>query len=143
MKLGVTILARHRDRNRYVFIEKDKGYDGLLLLPGGGVEEYESLTDAAVREFKEETHLTLDEHHFYTVHEMIQRPGEFVLGGDVTTGKHKILIVFLGNCGGMPKAGSDAKEVVFLTPRDIREYRAQHRFSPITDALLGQVGDLR
>jgi len=133
MKVGVTILARHRDRDRYVFIGKKAGYDGLYLCPGGGVEQYETLADAAVREFREETGLRLDEGHFFTIYEHI----------DAEEHAHKILVVFLGNCSGTPRAGSDAGEVLLFTPQEIRAYRRLDKFSEITAALLEQVGELR
>lgn len=51
-------------------VRKEKAYPGLWDLPGGGVEEGETLQQAAVREAKEETGLDIKpgEDYFYVYH---------------------------------------------------------------------------
>ena len=51
-------------------VRKEKAYPGLWDLPGGGVEEGETLQEAATREAKEETGLDIkpEENYFYVYH---------------------------------------------------------------------------
>ncbi len=69
-------------------------------LPGGFVDEGEPLHDAAVREAKEETGLTVDlSEQFFTYSDPKRDPR-----------KHTISTVFIGWAEGEPKGGDDAAE---------------------------------
>ncbi|WP_345774018.1 NUDIX hydrolase [Paenibacillus sp. H1-7] len=89
-------------------------YEGLWCVPCGHVEWEEDVNDAATREFKEETGLTVDITSVYTV---TSNYGERFIG----TGFHKpaaqsVLIWYFGKIiGGQLAAGDDLEEVKFFS----------------------------
>lgn len=84
---------------RIVLIRRAKPPLGWAL-PGGFVDEGEALHDAAVREAKEETGLTVDlSEQFFTYSDPARDPR-----------RHTLSTVYLGWAEGEPKGGDDAAE---------------------------------
>jgi 8-oxo-dGTP diphosphatase len=84
---------------RIVLIRRAKPPHGWAL-PGGFVDEGEALHDAAVREAKEETGLSVDlSEQFFTYSDPNRDPR-----------RHTISTVYIGWAEGEPKGGDDAAE---------------------------------
>jgi 8-oxo-dGTP diphosphatase len=87
---------------------------GLWALPGGHVEMGERLADAAAREVREETGVTVGDLRQIAISEVIA-PDE--QDDDV---RHFVLIVFRGTyLAGEPKAGDDAEMARFVSHEEI------------------------
>ncbi|MCB1137883.1 MAG: NUDIX hydrolase [Leptospiraceae bacterium] len=91
-----------------VLIERKNEPHGFAL-PGGFVDEGESVEQAAIREAKEETSLDVRlEELFYVYSDPARDPR-----------KHTISIVFLASARGKPLAGDDAKSVLVVSEESI------------------------
>jgi 8-oxo-dGTP diphosphatase len=98
-------LVSHGKRSNILLIERrSPPFDGCWALPGGFVDDGESLADAARREVKEETGLVLGElEQLYTAGD----PGRDPRGWTVS-----VVFLFRVDAKRMkPKAGDDAKRV--------------------------------
>ena len=85
--------------DRIVLVKRAKEPKGWAL-PGGFVDEGEALHDAAVREAKEETGLSVDlTEQFFTYSDPSRDPR-----------RHTISTVFIGWAEGQPRGGDDAKD---------------------------------
>ena len=83
-----------------VFIERQNPPHGWAL-PGGFVDEGESLSTAAVREAREETCLSVTlEEQFFCYSDPARDPRQ-----------HTLSVVFIGRATGQPRAADDAKRV--------------------------------
>mgnify|MGYP002713189352 CR=1 FL=1 len=94
-----------------VLIERKNEPHGMAL-PGGFVDEGETVENAAVREAMEETSLSvvLDD-LFYVYSDPSRDPR-----------KHTISIVFLASATGNPVAGDDAKSVLTVDEQSARKH---------------------
>ena len=87
---------------------------GEWSLPGGVLECGEALRDAAIREAREETGLTVEVGEMLGVYERVIR------GDNGRVRYHYVLIDFLCRpASGEPKAGSDAAEVGWFRREDL------------------------
>ncbi|MCB1170319.1 MAG: NUDIX hydrolase [Leptospiraceae bacterium] len=104
-----------------VLIERKNEPHGFAL-PGGFVDEGESVEHAAIREALEETSLEvrLDE-LFYVYSDPSRDPR-----------KHTISVVFLASASGKPIAGDDAKSVRVVPEQDIASKDFGDRGAPGT-----------
>src|SRR5688572_17831729 len=98
--------------DRIVLIRRKKPPHGWAL-PGGFVDVGETLHDAAVREAKEETGLSVDlSEQFFTYSDPARDPR-----------KHAVSTVYIGWAEGEPKGGDDAAEArafaLDALPRDL------------------------
>ncbi len=59
MKLGVLVYLEHDDHVLMIHRVKNDEHKGLWLAPGGKIEKNEAPRESAVREFREETGLTV------------------------------------------------------------------------------------
>ncbi len=101
--LATDVIIRLWEGERFkgiVLIERKNPPMGLAL-PGGFVEEGESVEEAAVREMKEETGLEVTLSRLLGVYSDPDRDPRF----------HVVSVVFVGDAQGTPEAGSDAKKV--------------------------------
>ncbi len=112
----VIVSALIEKEGKYLFLRQNKpggAYPGTLHLPGGGIEPKEHPDDAVRREILEETHIT------------VKNLKPFDFDSDVTAYKGgTVPFIFLRyTCSyesGTPRAGSDAKELVWLSREDIK-----------------------
>lgn len=103
----VDIIIELQDQG-LVLIERQKPPYGWAI-PGGFVEYGESLEEAALREAKEETGLTvklLGQFHSYSAPDRDPR-------------QHTITTVFVACATGTPQAASDARSLAIFSPDDL------------------------
>ncbi len=87
-------------------------FQGSWAIPGGIVEDNETVEEAAIREAREETGLEINSLKFMGVY---SRPGRDPRGRSIT-------IVFIAEAaGGKPKSGSDAASIFIFDPHEIPE----------------------
>jgi len=87
-------------------------------LPGGFIDYGESAEDAAVREAKEETNLTVSNiRQFHTYSDPKRDPRH-----------HTISVVFIGSAHGVSKASDDAEDAGVFEPKNLPDHIAfDHR----------------
>ena len=89
---------------------------GMWAVPGGRVDVGETLEDAARRELREETALTVRDVVFVDHVEVIRRDG------DDAVETHYVIAMFAARyAGGEPVAGDDAGAVRWVARDDLRE----------------------
>jgi len=108
--VGVVIV----DEGRMLVVERDRPpLAGSWALPGGKVRYGELLTDAAVREIREETGLEIELGEVVWVGE--------ALGEGSPPEHHMVLIDFVGKVvGGELEAGDDARAAAFVPLEKLR-----------------------
>ena len=111
--LGVSVLAR-RDARVLLVRRGRPPREGAWALPGGKVDAGERLAEAAAREVREETGITVDHLRRIDLAEIIDRDDS---GG---LRSHHVLVVFEGAVrSGTLTAGDDAAEVKWATAADL------------------------
>lgn len=101
--------------------------EGLLALPGGFVNQDETLLDAAIRELREETNLdTSDEtlRHAYVAREIFDTPGRSLRGRTITTA-HSFWFAGLVVETPEVKGGDDAVSAEWISLEDLPGLRDQ------------------
>ncbi len=98
--------------NRVLLVRRKKPPNqGLLAVPGGKVEFGETLEQAAMREMMEETGLLATPKRVMAILDLIKE------------GFHYVIIDFLCELkGGVPRAGSDASEIVWLGRNELTRF---------------------
>jgi ADP-ribose pyrophosphatase YjhB (NUDIX family) len=105
------------DGDRVLLVKRGKEpLRGRWLIPGGTVELGESLTDAVVREVREETGLTVRPGEVVLVFDRIEREGDDVRFHYVIVDYDCALV------GGELAAGSDADDAVFAPVAELERY---------------------
>ena len=118
MQQKIAVCALIKKGDTYLFIKQDKpggAYQGTLHLPGGSLELGEGLYDGIRREVREETNIEIQD----------VQPVDF----DTDTLPYKgeetqwIFLRFSAiYASGEPKAGDDAKELLWIATQDIGNY---------------------
>jgi 8-oxo-dGTP diphosphatase len=105
------------DGGRVLLVKRGKEpLRGRWLIPGGTVELGESLTDAIVREVREETGLTVRPGEVVLVFDRIDRDGEDIR-------YHYVIVDYVCELvGGDLEAGSDADDALFVPISDLPQY---------------------
>lgn len=132
MIVRVIVSALVKRDERYLFIKQNKpggAYPGTLHIPGGGLEVGEEPDEAVRREVREETGLevkNLRRHDFD--HDIVPYKGQ--------TAQFIFLRYVCDWSSGEARAGSDAAEIVWLSPSELRS--APH--NPPSQRLLHGLG---
>lgn len=119
--LTVDIVLATRGRSSSVLLIKRMRdpFEGCWAIPGGFVEEGETLADAARRELKEETGLDVEElEQLYTAGD----PGRDPRGWTVSV----VYLLRVNSKRIKPKAGDDAKEVKWFPLDDLPPLAFDH-----------------
>ena len=95
--------------------------NGNIALPGGGMDLGESITDAAVREVKEETGLDVELTGLVGIYTNPRHVIEYTSDGEV---RQEFSIVFTAKpTGGAPTPSSESSEVVWSEPTAVADMR--------------------
>lgn len=107
------ILLKQGDR--YLLGKRNKeNYNGYWVIPGGGVRFGETILDAGIREFKEETSLDVAVDKFICYKEIINIPGDY----------HSVVYYHLASLkGGEMKAMEDIDELKYFTVDEIKKIK--------------------
>jgi 8-oxo-dGTP diphosphatase len=109
-RIGSALLVRDAT-NRIILGKRCKDPErGAWVIPGGGIRAFETIANAGIREFREETGFEVSVQGIFRVYELINPPDE-----------HRIVIYSwaLLTGGGQPKAGSDISELGFFLREDL------------------------
>jgi 8-oxo-dGTP pyrophosphatase MutT (NUDIX family) len=91
--------------------------NGNIALPGGGMDLGESITQAAVREVKEETGLDVELTGLVGIYTNPRHVIEYTSDGEV---RQEFSIVFTAKpTGGSPRTSSESSEVVWSDPAEL------------------------
>ena len=139
VRVGVGVVIRGSGDAILLEKRRDCGWWGL---PGGKVEQGESLVEAAVREVREETGLAVEVTHLIGVYS--DPRGRIVTypdNGDVV----QLIDVIVGArvLSGSLLCSHESEEVRFFTPAQLPEEIVPPARQPIADAFAGQRGVLR
>jgi 8-oxo-dGTP diphosphatase len=110
--VGVSVFVRKDDAVLLVRRARPP-FAGMWSFPGGHVEWGERLADAAIREVREETGVSIDQPaRIDTI--------EFLIPGEAGIGRHIVLLVFEGRyIGGDVVAADDAADARWVPVREI------------------------
>lgn len=110
------IIESESDNNFQILLIKRKNPPHGYALPGGFVDEGESLQEAALREAMEETGVAVDIYHMLHTYSAPGRDPRM----------HTISAVFVGRTTGKPEAGDDAEEVFWVDPTNLPPMAFDH-----------------
>lgn len=139
VRAGVGVVIRGQGDTMLLEKRRDCGWWGL---PGGRVEPGESLVEAAVREVREETGLTVEVTHLIGVYS--NPDGRIVTypdNGDVV----QLIDVVVGArvLSGHVICSEESEELRFFAPSQLPEQIVPPARQPLADALEGRCGLLR
>jgi len=108
-RVGSALLVRDQ-ANRVLLGQRNKEPQrGSWVIPGGKIHAFESIAEAAARELREETGLTVKVGGQFKVYEIVNPPNE-----------HRIVIYSWAEVvGGTPKACDDLSEVRFFPAEEL------------------------
>lgn len=133
--IGVGIVIVKDDRVLVVQRGKEPGA-GTWAFPGGRLELGETLAEAAVRETREETGLTVDPGKVIAVLDLIDRDE----AGNVRF--HYVLIDILAQpAGGTLRPGDDSVDVRWISADDVEELSMAPRMVDVIRRVLGGAAD--
>jgi 8-oxo-dGTP diphosphatase len=125
-RLGSAVIVRLED-GRILLGRRDKEPNrGKWILPGGGVQLFESIEEAARREIREETGLEIEVEGRAGVFELINPPNE-----------HRVIVYSWARpIGGVAASASDLFDMRFFSP----EEATQLDLSPLVREVLASIG---
>jgi 8-oxo-dGTP diphosphatase len=128
-RVGSAVIVRD-EANRILLGKRNKDPQrGSWILPGGKIQAFESIAQAAARELAEETGLEVEVQDQFRVYEVINPPNE-----------HRIIIYSLARvCGGNLKAADDVSEVKFVSFEELGDLP----LTPLVRRVLQDAGYLR
>lgn len=112
-RTGVAVITMHEGK---VLIGRStkEPIVGKWVIPGGGIQPFEHMTDTAIREVFEETGLAIEPQHVIFVSEVIKPE----------TQEHRVIIYMYGKyVSGEIKAGGDLSEVQWVDVRELGKYQ--------------------
>jgi ADP-ribose pyrophosphatase YjhB (NUDIX family) len=80
------------NENKLLAVKKEEGGNPYYILPGGGQERFEKLTDALIRECREEVNAEIEIEDLVLVRDYISRNHEF---SDIDEECHQVEFMFL------------------------------------------------
>jgi 8-oxo-dGTP pyrophosphatase MutT (NUDIX family) len=139
VRAGVGVVIRGHGDTILLEKRRDCGWWGL---PGGRVEPGESLVEAAVREVREETGLTVEVTHLVGVYSSPEdRIVTYPDNGDVV----QLIDIVVGAriLSGQVICSQESEEVRFFPPSQLPEQIVPPARQPLVDALEGRCGVLK
>ncbi len=139
VRAGVGVVIRGHGDTILLEKRRDCGWWGL---PGGRVEPGESLVEAAVREVREETGLTVEVTHLVGVYSSPEdRIVTYPDNGDVV----QLIDIVVGArvLSGQVICSLESEEVRFFSPSQLPEQIVPPARQPLVDALEGRCGVLK
>ncbi len=124
--MGSALLVRD-EANRILLGKRNKDPQrGSWVIPGGKIHAFESIGEAAAREFREETGLQVEVQSQFRVYEIINPPDE-----------HRIVIYSWGKVvGGKARASDDLSELAFFSSKELSDLQT----SPLVRKVLTDAG---
>lgn len=112
---------------KFLLAERNKeNYNGYWVIPGGGVEFGEGLSDAAIREIKEETNLDVEIKRLICHKEIINVPGDY----------HSIIFFYLASQKSKNiQAKEDVSQAKFFSVEEIRQMKIAESVQMVLEEL--------
>lgn len=108
-RVGSAVLVEHEGKVLLGIRQKDPGR-GDLVIPGGGVEPFETIDEAGVREIRDETSLEVEITGRIGVYELLNRE----------TSTHKVIIYSRARViGGVLRARTDISDLRYYTKEEL------------------------
>ena len=125
-RIGSALLVQDQD-NRVLLGKRNKDPQrGYWVIPGGKIRAFEGIAEAAARELREETGLTVSVGRQFKVYEIVNPPNE-----------HRIVIYSWAKVvEGAPKASDDLSEVRFFQANELNDLEV----SPLVRQVLEDAG---
>jgi 8-oxo-dGTP diphosphatase len=129
IRVGCAVVAEKDGRILLGRRGKEPFY-GKWVIPGGGIDLFETLTETASREFAEETGLKIRVEQIVHLAEIISPPNE-----------HRIVIYVSAEVvGGDARAGSDLLEINYFRRDQLEQLAAEGQLTPTVQQTLGHLG---
>jgi len=130
--VAAIVVARDGGASRVLLTRRNvQPFRGQWCLPGGHIHRYEPVTDAIIREVKEETGLDFDARFFGTFDEIIPERGI-----------HAVVMVFEGcGTGEVDASPDEVAEAGWFTPDEARSLPLAFTHNEILDAYTSRLND--
>lgn len=139
VRVGVAVVVR--DQRGWILLERRRDCD-LWGLPGGRIEPGESVAEAAMREVREETGLTVTVQRLVGVYS--DPPGRIVTYPDNGDVAHLVDILLEARVvSGMLTCSAESLDVQFFDPGALPSDLVPPTVAPLQDILNGCVGAVR
>lgn len=127
-RVGCAGLVKHGDKI-LMGVRGKQPNKGKWILPGGGIQPFENLSQVLKREIYEETGLNIEPDKFIGVYEIINPPDE-----------HRIIVYRWANfISGEIKPSSDILDAKFCSREELKEFVRTKKCSEIVEKVLRDV----
>jgi ADP-ribose pyrophosphatase YjhB (NUDIX family) len=134
VRLGVGVIVT--DRQGQILLER-RSDNGMWGLPGGGIEPGETVTDAALREVKEESGLVVSITGLLGVYSSVTE-GRMVVYPDNGDRRHLVDVVVLADIlSGTPTTSKESLELCFFPPTGLPTRIVPPAQAPLMDYVAG------